>query len=183
MKKNLFTFVAALCCLFFYSAPLLAQAPILISAIPNSNTIARLDKFEIVVKLSAGYTNPYDYNDISVKGILTSPTGKNYTIDGFFMQDYTADASGNLTAIGAGAFKLRFAPNEVGQWAYVISCTNKVGSAVLAPQNFTCQSSASFGFIRKNSSNYLSYDNGNQYIALGEDMCWQTNTPIVEYTI
>ena len=168
------------CCVI--SMQTFAQAPILISATPNNTTIARLDKFEVVVALTAGYTNPYDYDDISVKGIFTSPVGQKYTVDGFFMQDFTADASGNLTSIGTGAFKVRFAPNEVGQWSYSISCTNRLGSATLSLQNFSCQTSASFGFIRKNSSNYLSYDNGSQYIALGEDMGWQTNAPIVDYT-
>lgn len=169
------------CCFLFFSSPVLAQTPTIVSATANFNTIARFDKFEVVLNLHAGYTNPYDYNDITVSAIFISPTGKTYSIDGFFMQDYTADSAGNLTTIGAGSFKIRFSPTEVGQWSYTISCTNKIGAATFSSQNFTCQSSSAPGFIRKNSSNYLSYDNGNQYIAIGEDMGWQTNTPIVDY--
>ncbi len=101
---------------------------------------------------------------------------------GFFMQDYTANANGNLTPVGTGSFKVRYAPAEIGTWSYVISCTNTSGSAAMPAQAFTCQPLTAAGFIRKNTTNYLSFDNGNQYIPIGENMGWQNTNPITDYT-
>ncbi|MEO6499866.1 MAG: hypothetical protein ABIN95_12655, partial [Mucilaginibacter sp.] len=49
-------------------------------------------------------------------------------------------------------------------------------------QTFECTASAAPGFIRKNTSHYLSFDNGQQYIPIGENMGWQANNVVNNYT-
>lgn len=181
MKTILQTTLCLFLCLFIYK-DVSSQAPVFNSATPNSNTIGRYEKFEVNLSLTAGYTNAYDYDDIAVQAIFTSPSGRKDTVDGFFMQDYTASANGNLTAVGSGSFKIRYSPNETGSWSYTISCKNTLGSADMPAQTFTCQSSTASGLIRKNTTNYLSFDDGNQYIPIGENMGWQSSNPITDYS-
>jgi hypothetical protein len=159
-----------------------AQAPVFNSVVPNTTTPAKFSKFELNIDLTAGYTNPYDYDDIAVQCIFTAPSAKRDTVDGFFMQDYTLDGSNNLVASGTGTFKIRFAPSETGTWSYVVSCTNLSGTASQPAQTFQCGASASPGFIRKNTTNYLSFDNGNEFIPIGENMGWQNGNVVTDYT-
>jgi len=170
-----------LCCGIVIKAG--AQAPVINSVTPNSTSLASYGKLELTVNLTAGYTNPFDYNDIAVQCVFTSPSSKIDTIDGFFIQDYTLDTSnGNITATGNGEFKIRFTPVETGTWQYQVICTNASGIGQSTVSNFQCTSSAVPGFIHKNSTNYLNFDNGSQYIPIGEDMGWQDNNPYSDYT-
>ncbi|MEO5891417.1 MAG: DUF5060 domain-containing protein [Ferruginibacter sp.] len=156
--------------------------PVFNSIAPNSNSIPRFDKFEISLDISATYTNPYDYDDIKVQCIFNAPSGRKDTVEGFFMQDYILNANGSLTSTGTGGFKVRYAPNETGNWSYDLSCTNTSGTAIYPNMTFNCIASASPGFIRKNSSDYLSFDNGAQFIPIGENMGWQNGNVVTDYT-
>ncbi len=93
MKVTLLPRLCIFLWLFFTANIIYAQAPVFISATPNSTTIGRYDKFEVNLNITAGYTNPYDYDDIAVQAIFTSPGNREDTVDGFFMQDYTANGS------------------------------------------------------------------------------------------
>lgn len=161
---------------------LLAQAPVFNSVTPNTTTPARLDKFELNINLTAAYTNAYDYDDIAVQCIFTSPASKKDTVDGFFIQDYTLNGNGSLTAAGTGSFMVRYTPTETGTYSYVLSCTNTAGTTVQPSQTFQSSSSVAPGFIRKNTTNYLSFDNGQQYIPVGENMGWQDNNVVTDYS-
>ncbi|MBC7875422.1 MAG: DUF5060 domain-containing protein, partial [Ferruginibacter sp.] len=119
MKKLSITILLVTECIF--SAGLFAQAPSGIIATPVSTTVGRLDKFELSVSFSGGYTNPYDYNDINVRGIFTAPGGRKDTVDGFFIQDYTLNTTnGSIAVNGVPGFKIRLAPNETGTWQYEV---------------------------------------------------------------
>ncbi len=172
-------FILSYCFVFVANA----QAPVINSVTPNNAAINSYSKLELTVNLTAGYTNVYDYDDIAVQCVFTSPSAKTYTVDGFFMQDYSLNTSnGNITPVGLGAYKIRFTPTEAGTWSYAVSCVNKSGSAQAAAQTFQCNAAASPGYIRKNNTNYLNFDNGSQYIPVGEDMGWQDNNTVTDYT-
>ncbi len=155
--------------------PLLANAqfPTFNSVTPNSASIARFDKLELTMDITAVYTNAYDYDDISVQSIFTDANGKKDTVDGFYFQN-----SGG----GAAAFKVRYSPSVVGMYSYVLSCKTLTGTTLEAARTFDCTASAAPGFIRKNTSNYLTFDNGSQYIPIGENMGWQNGGVISSYT-
>lgn len=182
MKKALLTPFPLCICMLFLSITSTAQSPVINSVTPNTITPAKLDKFELDINLTAGYTNAYDYDDIDVQCIFFAPGGRKDTVDGFFMQGYTLNPDGSLTSSGAGSFKVRYAPNETGTWSYVLSCTNTSGTATQPAQTFQCVSSTASGFIRKNATNYLNFDNGKQYIPIGENMGWQDNNVVTDYT-
>ncbi len=68
---------------------------------------------------------------------------------------------------------------------YKLSCTNTTGTTTQVSKTFNCIASAFSGFIKKNTTNYLNFDNGQQYIPIGENAGWQnggTNNVISDYT-
>ncbi|MEJ7738151.1 MAG: T9SS type A sorting domain-containing protein [Chitinophagaceae bacterium] len=170
-----------LSCLFLTNF-IFAQAPVFNGATPNSTTIPKFEKFEVDIQLTAGYANAYDYDNITVQATITAPGGRVDVVDGFFMQDYTIGANGFASPVGNGSFRVRYAPNEIGAYSYVLSCTNLSGTATMPAQAFQCVSSEAHGFIRKNTTNYLSFDDNTQYIPIGENMGWQSNNVVVNYT-
>ncbi len=174
------TIIACILTSLFFIPPGMAQ-PVINSVVANSSSIAKLNKLELITSITASYSNPYDYDQIAVQCIFTAPSGRKDTVDGFFMQDYIL-SNGNLTATGTGNFKVRYAPNETGSWIYNLSCTNSSGTGSYATQNFECTASDEAGFIRKNATNYLSFDNGTQYIPAGENVGWQSSNVVNDYT-
>lgn len=172
-----------MCAVLFSAIQIHAQAPVINSVTANSANIAQYNKFELTIDLTASYTNPYDYNDISTQCIFFSPSGKKDTADGFYMENYSLDtASGNITDLGTHNFKVRYAPTETGSYGYIVSAKNTYGSDSKPKKFFTCTSSSAHGFIRKNTTNYLSFDDGSQYIPVGENMGWQDNNVVTDYT-
>ena len=182
MKKSLLITFFLVYCVWFLSIAATAQSPVITSVTPNTPAPARLDKFELTINLTAAYTNAYDYNDISVQCIFFAPGGRKDTVDGFFMQDYILNPDGAVTPSGSGSFKVRYAPNATGTWTYILSCKNTSGTATQPAQSFQCVSSAAAGFIRKNTTNYLNFDNGEQFIPIGENMGWQNTNVVSDYT-
>lgn len=154
-----------------------AQAPIFEAVATNSPQIPIYGKFELSMRITAAYTNPYDYNQVRVHCKFKSPSGNFYEVDGFYMQDYSLFQNGSITAFGNGDFRLRFAPFETGNWEYTLSCTTPGGTTSKPTEILQCLAGTTPGFVRKNSTNYLGFDNGTQYIPIGENMGWH-NTNI-----
>ena len=175
------TIAACIVSILFFHPALLKAQPVINNIVVNGSSIARFNKLEIITTITASYGNPYNYDEIVLQCIFTAPSGRRDTVDGFFMQDYNL-SNGNLTATGTGNFRVRYSPNETGSWSYTLSCTNSSGSGSYPTQNFQCTASGEAGFIRKNSSNYLSFDNGSPYFPIGENMGWQNTNVVNDYT-
>jgi hypothetical protein len=147
--------------------------------------VAKWDTYEAKIDLSATYTNPYDYGDIAVQATFTSPSGRQSTVDAFWMQDYSIDPSNrNLASTGVPGFRVRLTPDEIGQWSYVLSCRLKGGTPTNSPSyNFTCSgtSSTGKGYIRKNATNYLKWDDGSQYVPVGENIAFPMANVVADY--
>jgi hypothetical protein len=159
-----------------------AQAPTIQSVTPQNISVGLYEKFEATIQLTAGYTNPYDYDDILVKAEFTAPSGKKNVIEGFFMQDYTLNTvTGNITAIGTPGFRIRFSPVETGIYTYTVTCMNTQGNTTTLEYNFTSGVSVAKGFVRKNATNYLNFDNGQQYIMIGQNMGWQQTNKYLDF--
>ena len=162
------------------SAPV--QTPSFNSVTPNSASVAMYELFELTIDLAASYSNPYDYDEIRIECVFLSPSGRKDVVDGFFMQDYTLNPQeGSLSEVGRGAFRVRYAPDQTGTWQYVLSCTTRSGTGTFPVRSFQCVPARSAGFIRRNASNYLGFDNGDQYIPVGENLGWYENHPYFNY--
>ncbi|MEO7309481.1 MAG: T9SS type A sorting domain-containing protein [Chitinophagaceae bacterium] len=178
MKRQFYILICFIC----FSLAANAQPPAFVSVVANTPTPARLEKFELTVSLTAAYTNAYDYDDIVLKCVFTAPGGRKDTVEGFYMQDYTLNTSnGNLTANGGGVFKVRYTPTEAGNWQYELSCTNTISTTIQPLAFFVCVAADGKGFIRKNNTNYLGFDNGEQYIPVGENLSWQQGNRYTDY--
>ena len=80
----------------------------------NSERIGLYEKFEITVGLDATYTNPYYPDEVDLRAVFTSPSGKKWEICGFY---------------DGASWKVRFSPDETGEWKYVVKVTNSEGTA------------------------------------------------------
>jgi hypothetical protein len=169
--------------LCFISCGIFAQAPAFHTITANNSTVAQFSLFELTIDLKATYTNPYDYDDITVSCQFVSPEGKTDTVDGFYMQDYSLNpANGSLSAKGTGSFRVRYAPREAGRWQYQVSCTTRAGTTAGPVQAFTCETSTLPGFVRRNKTSYLAFDNGAQYIPIGENIGWAHSNAYKDYS-
>lgn len=153
---------------------------------PFSNTVERYDKFETQVAITAQYANPYDYDQISVTAVFKSPSGQEHTIDGFFMWDLQLnEQSGSLSQNSdEGEFRIRFAPDQIGTWTYEVQIKDANGTSTAAIQSFECTTitdQQNKGYVRDNQTNFLNFDNGDPYIAIGENICWQNNNAYLDY--
>ena len=174
------------CCFCFMfctlASQLLAQSPTIQSVTPESTSVGIYEKFEASVQLTAGYNNPYDYDDIMVRASFTAPSGKVDVMEGFFMQHYTLNTNtGNITPTGTSSFTIRYSPSELGNYSYTVTGINKIGNTTTSTFNFTSVASSAKGFVRKNTSNYLNFDNGQQYIMIGQNMGWQQNNKYLNF--
>lgn len=148
----------------------------------NSIEVEQFEKYEILVDLEATYSNPYDYDEIELKATMTSPSGKKVAVDGFYMQDYDLNTSnGNLTSKGNGEWRIRFAPNEKGLWQYEVSLKVKGNQSNTITNSFNCIDGTNKGFVRKNNTNYLNFDSGDQYFPVGQNLCWNNSNPYFSY--
>ena len=182
MKKPLF-----LSFFFFYAIFLAGQDPIIHSVTLNDTLVEQYGKMEAVVDLTASFANPYNYDEIVVSALLTGPDGQQRTVDGFYMRDYDINpATGTLVPVGSqGKFKVRFSPGQLGAWTCAVSVTDANGSAAFPPVSFECTPSGNpnnKGFVRLSPTNYLQFDDGGQYIPVGENMAWQNGNPYLDYT-
>ncbi len=124
--------------------------------------------------------NPYDYTQLETYCIFTSPSGKSIKTFGFYYEGQNKTDNGLpsspeiLVPNGVKTWKIRFTPNEVGNWNYRIYVSDKVHKMtyVLNSVSFNCTKSAtnnrnSKGFIRSANSRYLKYETGQPYYPIG----------------
>lgn len=160
----------------------LAQAPIITGVSASANAIEQFEKLELTVQFTGAYTNAYDYDDILITGIFTAPSGKKDTVEGFYFENFILNTgTGNITPTGNNSFRIRYAPSELGNYSYKVTCKNLIGNTESVSYNFQSGPSEKKGFIKKNASNYLNFDNGEQYIPIGQNLAWQQNNKYLNF--
>jgi len=126
----------------------------------NADRIGLYEKFEVLVGLeNAVYSNPYDPDQIDLRAYFTSPSGKNWEIYGFY-DNYQ----------GVNQWKVRFSPNEVGEWTYRLKVTDSRGmTGESEVYTFTAVPSEHHGWIRVSPDNprYLMYSDGTSFYGIG----------------
>ena len=146
----------------------------------NSDPINEYDKFELTFNVAGNITNPYDPGNADVWAIFTSPSGVTTWVNAFYYQNYTLTCPGNGTNTdNTHSWKIRFAANQTGTWTYVIKAYDYAGTTGTSTTGspFTCNVSTNKGFIRKTNNRYLAFDNGTQYVPVGEDVGWWDSGP------
>jgi hypothetical protein len=143
--------------LAFWALPLTA-APSITKITPNTNTVGTYNLFELTAGLTAAYANPYDPDQIDLSATFTSPSGKLWTINGFY---------------DGAQWKIRFAAGETGTWNYVVKVKDSTGTTLSAPGSFVCTTSTNHGWIKiAPNKRYLCYDDGTSFYGVGSCYCW-----------
>ena len=148
-----------------------SSAPQIESITPSTNTVGRYQKYEVTVGLgSVSGLNPYNPENVDLKGVFVSPSGTVWTINGFYMEAPGVD-------YGSGEWKIRFAPNEIGTWQYTVSVANDQGSVVSATQSFACVASDEHGWIRVSDDDhhYFEFDDDTPFIGRGYCHPWDAD--------
>jgi hypothetical protein len=155
----------------------------------QNGAIAAYQKVELQLKIVADFTNPYDPEEITVDAIFTSPDNRQYKVPGFYYEPFSRKTNGNVEEIkpnGSPDWRIRFTPEQVGEWSGQIRVTTKgnqeasvkeaVAEAVVAQKalEFTVTAEPNHGFVRvdPNQSGYFVFDNGHLYLPIGSNVCW-----------
>jgi hypothetical protein len=134
-----------------------------ISAV-NSGTVKKYEKFEIFLDLkNVGFENPYNPADIDIYANFTSPSGKQIKINGFYDNFGKTDK-----------WKIRFSPNETGDYKYRIFVKDAGGTGESAISGFTAVNSEHHGWIKPSVKNphYFQHDDGTSFYAVGVYSPW-----------
>ena len=131
----------------------------------NATTIGLYEKFEAVLDLGeTTFDNPYDPREIDVRATFLSPSGVEWRIFGFY-DDY----------MNRDEWKVRFSPNEIGQWSYVVSQNSAGIQSTAEVQTFDAVASAHRGWIHVSTANphYMEYDDGTAFYGIGGYTPWK----------
>lgn len=154
--------------------------------VPLVDTVGQYEKFEAVIEVDADFSNPYDPAEIRLDVTFTSPAGEEKTVPAFYYQDYEQDLSqspSRLTAKDEWSWRVRFAPDVVGEWAYRVVATAANGSVESETAHFNVVASDSRGFVRidARNPNYLAFDDGTPYFAVGQNVSWYSSGGMSDY--
>lgn len=130
----------------------------------NSKTVKKYEKFEIKLNLkNTGIENPYNPADIDVYANFTTPLGKTIKINGFY-DNYA----------GANEWKIRFSPNETGEYKFQVFVKDAGGEGESAVSGFTAVESEHHGWIKPAVKNphYFQNDDGTSFYAIGVYSPW-----------
>jgi len=134
----------------------------------NTGSPGLYEKYELYLHLSdVSYSNPFDPDQVDIRATFTSPGGRSRTVNGFY-DDYRS----------RDQWKVRFAPDEVGQWKCRLSVTDSSGTSRSAVHSFVADSSSHHGWIRASGINpgYLQHDDGHGFYGVG--MCYPWNVTL-----
>jgi len=151
----------------------------------NTNSVEKWEKFEstftIINSVASTPDLPYmtsglpagmpQGTGITVDGVFTSPSGKIYRQPAFRYQPYSRNSSTQqLLPTGSIVWKLRFAPNELGNWTYRIDITDGSGSTAITGSNLaftavTPTNPENHGFLRVSPADkrYFEFDDGTYF--------------------
>ena len=148
-------------------------------------TVPRFGMEEIVLAAHGTYQNPFDPDDVRLDATVTSPSGRNITVPGFFCQNFTRTLVGQseqVTAKGPSDWRLRICPDELGQYQVNIAFHDRTGE-VHHVFSFTSTKSDSAGFVKvsKRDPHYFETDNGAGFFPIGANVCWGNDRGTFNY--
>ncbi len=170
--------------LFFITFHLVAQPVITNFTVTPEDEAVLFDKIEFRFHMN-NYSNNYDNEVIRVDAQFISPSGKKYTVPGFYYVDYIKIKDFNCgldipcELLKTAPYQpynwvVRFTPNETGTWIYSVTARDKHGSTGY-PQNqtgnFVCVDSEHSGFITKYNNRYLKKGNTPVFM-VGPNIAW-----------
>ncbi|HRV95065.1 MAG TPA: DUF5060 domain-containing protein, partial [Anaerolineae bacterium] len=80
----------------------------------QENQTGLYETWELQLTNDKEYKNPFKFSEIQLEAIFTSPSANQFKALGFYDGDGNGGQTGNV-------WKLRFMPNETGQWTYTFT--------------------------------------------------------------
>jgi len=140
----------------------------------NAAVVGRYEKFELSFNLARTYSNPFDPDEVDVRGRFILPDRTVVTVPGFFYQGYLRrmdKGAERLVPMGHSQWKIRFAPREPGTYHYyvVVKDTELIRSDM---GQFRCVESNNRGFVRisEDDPSYLEFDDGSFFYPIGHNI-------------
>ncbi len=139
-----------------------------IEVIIDSETFEKYEKVEFDIKLKGEWTDPYISSDIALDMILTSPSGREITMPGFYVKGNSGEVS---------QWAVRFMAQETGEYEYYMRL-HQEGTVIEETSPFVFESvpSERKGILKKNNLWTFRYDNGELFRGIGENICWEART-------
>ena len=115
--------------------------------IENTDPVPKYEKFELQANWdgSGRYGNPFNPDEIRLWAVFSAPSGKQWTIPGFWN--------------GSG-WRVRFSPNEAGSWSYYVKVVDFSGTHESGVFSFECNPSNLHGWLEvsDHDPHYLQYE-------------------------
>lgn len=145
-------------------------------------SVGRYEKIEMLIDVEADITNPYDPLEIRLDAEIESPSGRAIVAPGFFYKDFTYE-NGIVQSTAEESWRVRFTPQEVGEYSYRIAVTTNGETSHSESGQFSVTDSDLPGFVRVDSRNprYMAFDNGSPYFPIGLNVGWSTGNTIADY--
>lgn len=140
--------------------------------VANMERVGLFEKFEITFVLTGDWDNPFDPEQIRVDAQFTAPDRKQYTVPGFFYQEYRLNVQNRHEKVGEPVWKIRFTPQMTGTYSYQVIAVNKGAEVKSAQGNFTCVNfNASHGYLGISKTNplYLEFSDGTPFFGIAQD--------------
>jgi len=125
----------------------------------NLQSVGLFEMLELTIGLEADYENPYDPKQVDLFAEFVSPTGKPWKINGFYDGE---------------SWRLRFSPDELGEWSYKLLVQDRVGKYSGADGKFAVTATGHPGWIQLSESNkrFLEYRNGQSFYGINLAYPW-----------
>ncbi|MEP6985370.1 MAG: PQQ-binding-like beta-propeller repeat protein, partial [Chloroflexota bacterium] len=155
----------------------------------NAPSVGRYLKFEATFQISKAFpansmlpyynydpTDAQGVNGISIDGHFVSPSGRQLVVPAFYYQDYTRSGTTQevMTTNNTYAWKLRFSPDEIGNYTYYITVTDKNGTSQSTNMSLQSVASASKGFVKVSSrdSRFMEFSDGSSFVPISAGHQW-----------
>jgi len=139
--------------------------------VENTDTPQIYKKFEVSFKIPETYINPYDFNEIDVTAVFTSPEGEQISVPAFWYEGFVIDTiAEKIVSNETGKWMVRFTPTIEGMWTYLLYAKDKDGNISSKPQTFEAKEAeqGTKGFIRihpeQNNRYYFDHSQESFYV-------------------
>lgn len=138
----------------------------------DTTTVGLYQKFELTLDWGVSYTNPFDPDEVSLDAAFTAPDGSALMVPGFYYQEFTRTVENRyeeFAPAGDPVWKVRFAPQQLGTYTYVVNVTDSRGVTEVASGSFAAVESDESPFIELGplGQRTFEYENGAPYIPIG----------------
>jgi hypothetical protein len=168
------------------STPYAQKAPLVIRAVrPEKSSLPCFEPLNVDLDLSATFENPFDPADVAVDATVTPPTGRSYSVPGYFDRPYDRKRVNGMEVsdpAGPPRWRLRLAALTPGLQRVTVTVRDRSG-VVRKDFSFTATKPATSGFVRVSPRDhrYFESSDGRSFFPIGENLCWGGNQGTADY--